>query len=159
MAAVDERGVAHMAWAVVIEQWWRAFSSELPAKPDFRVSSPDGEARQKQVTDNPVFQARRLRCCPLQLRHNERVGVIGGTAVPVRVIRKYPSASTSPPNHETENGNAADAVSQKSRSRLKDGKVIGVVNEDATEERRRQDAVDVLNTGILPDAFHAEEGQ
>jgi len=43
-------------------------------------------------------------------------------------------------------------------SRLKDGKAIGVVDEDAPEEPRRQDAVDPLETGILLDAGETEEG-
>jgi hypothetical protein len=42
--------------------------------------------------------------------------------------------------------------------RLKNGKVIGVVDEDAPEEPRRQDAVDPLETGILVDAGETEEG-
>ena len=46
----------------------------------------------------------------------------------------------------------------KSLSRLKDGKVIGVVDEDAAEELRRQDTIESLYTGILLDASEAEEG-
>ena len=56
------------------------------------------------------------------------------------------------------NGSAANAVSQKSLSRLKDGKVIGVVDEDAPEKPGRQDTVESLYAGILLDASEAEEG-
>jgi hypothetical protein len=42
-------------------------------------------------------------------------------------------------------------------SRLKDGKVIGVVDEDAPEEPGRQDTVESLCTGILLDAREHEE--
>jgi hypothetical protein len=43
-------------------------------------------------------------------------------------------------------------------SRLKDGKTIGVVDEDAPEELRRHDTVEPLYMGILLNANEAEEG-
>jgi hypothetical protein len=43
-------------------------------------------------------------------------------------------------------------------SRLKDGKTIGVVDENAPEELRRQDTVEPLYVGILLNANEAEEG-
>ncbi len=42
-------------------------------------------------------------------------------------------------------------------SRLKDGEVIGVVDEDAPEEPRRQDTVEPLYKGILLGASEPEE--
>jgi hypothetical protein len=57
-----------------------------------------------------------------------------------------------------------NAVSQLIRdtvfvlSRLKDGKVIGVVDEDLPEEPRRQHTVESLCAGILLGAGEAEEG-
>ena len=46
----------------------------------------------------------------------------------------------------------------KSLSRLKDGKVIGVVDEDVPEEPGRQHTVESLYAGILLGASEAEEG-
>ena len=59
----------------------------------------------------------------------------------LRATRKYPAASTSLSNHE--NGTAANAVSQKSLSWLKNHEVIGVADEYMPEKTHRQRSIEL----------------
>jgi hypothetical protein len=125
--------------------------------------------RTRQITENPTLQALRsgardasqIVCkaiCNTLSDAPLKVQVADET--PVRCGRDGHSCPEIPPMWppKPDSGYRSSRHKRLLIPRIKDYKAVGVTDEDAPEESRRQDTVESLYTGILLDASEAEEG-